>query len=64
VVRVNNIFPAPRPDGKGAGYQFIPYPHPQVIVTWYDGYSGLPAYSETVSTLDLQQPPEGWGRNE
>jgi hypothetical protein len=27
------------------------------MVTWYDGYSGIPAYSETVSPLDLQEPP-------
>ena len=58
VVRVNNVFPAPRPDGEGPGYQFFPYDYPQVIVTWYDGYTGLPAYSETVSPLDLQKPPE------
>ena len=57
VVRVNNLFTCPRPDGEGAGYQFIAYPHPQVIVTWCDGYSGDPVYSETVSTLDLEEAP-------
>jgi len=57
VVRVNNVFPCPKPDGEGPGYQFIPYAFPQVMVTWYDGYTGLPAYSETVSPLDLQEPP-------
>jgi len=57
VVRVNNIFATPRPDGEGPGYQFIPYAYPQVIVTWHDGYTGVPAYSETVSPLDLQDPP-------
>lgn len=66
VVRVNNVFAAPRPDAKGPGprpdaegpgYQFIPYDYPQVIVTWYDGYTGQPAYSETVSPLDLRDPP-------
>ncbi len=58
VVRVNNVFPSPRPDGEGPGYQFIPYPHPQVIVTWYDGHTGRHAYSETVSSLDLESPPK------
>ncbi len=58
VVRVNNVFASPRPDGEGPGYQFIPYPHPQVIVTWYDGRSGKQVYSETVSTLDLVPSPE------
>ena len=58
VVRVNNVFCCPRPDGRGAGYQFVPYAHPQVIVTWYDGYTGATAYGETVSTLDLVGPPE------
>ena len=57
VVRVNNVFASPRPDGEGPGYQFIPYPHPQVIVTWCDGYTGRMVYSETVSLLDLEAPP-------
>jgi phosphodiesterase/alkaline phosphatase D-like protein len=57
VVRVNNIFSTPRPDGEGPGYQFIPYPHPHVNVTWYDGYTGKQVYSETVSTLDLETAP-------
>ena len=57
VVRINNVFACPRPDGEGPGYQFIPYEHPQAIVTWYDGYTGSLAYSETVSTLDLQREP-------
>ena len=57
VVRVNNVFSCPRADGEGPGYQFIPYPHPHVIVTWYDGYTGKQVYSETVSTLDLESAP-------
>ncbi|MBT4863991.1 MAG: hypothetical protein HON53_02575, partial [Planctomycetaceae bacterium] len=58
IVRVNNVFSSPRPDGEGPGYQFIPYPHPQVIVTWYDGYTGRHVYSETVSPLDLETEPK------
>jgi hypothetical protein len=57
IARVNNVFSTPRPDGEGPGYQFIPYAYPQVVVTWYDGYTGVPVYSETVSTLDLTEPP-------
>jgi alkaline phosphatase D len=57
VVRVNNVFATARPDGEGPGYQYIPYAFPQVMITWYDGYTGQPAYSETVSPLDLQEPP-------
>ena len=58
IVRVNNVFSCPRPDGEGPGYQFIPYPHPQVVVTWYDGYTGRHVYSETVSPLDLESEPK------
>jgi len=58
VVRVNNIFTSPRPDGEGPGYQFFPYPHPQAIITWCDGYTGDPVYSETVSPLDLEEAPK------
>lgn len=57
IIRVNNVFNAPRPDGEGPGYQHIPYPHPQVIVTWCDGYTGDSVYSETVTTLDLEKAP-------
>ena len=57
VVRVNNVFSCPRPDGEGPGYQFIPYQYPQVMVTWYDGYTGAHVYGETVSPLDLEDAP-------
>lgn len=57
VVRVNNVFAVPRPDGEGPGYQFVAYEYPQAIVTWYDGHTGMPVYSETVSPLDLQSGP-------
>lgn len=57
VIRLNNVFTAPRPDGEGPGYQFIPYEYPQAIISWYDGYTGHLAYSETVSLLDLVDKP-------
>lgn len=59
VVRVNNVFRAPRPDDDARpGYQVIPYEHPHATVTWYDGYTGRPVFAQTVSTLDLVPEPQ------
>jgi hypothetical protein len=58
VVQVNNVFRSPRPDGEGPGYQFIAYDYPQAIISWHEGNTGRLAYSETVSALDLEQPPK------
>ena len=54
VITVNNIVKAGKP--KGAGYQFLAYDAPQVVVTFYDGYSGEMLYSEGISTLDAKPP--------
>ena len=54
VISVNNIVKAGRP--TGAGYQFVAYDEPQVVVTFYDGYSGEMLYSEGISTLDAKKP--------
>ena len=54
VISVNNIVKAGRP--TGAGYQFVAYDEPQVVVTFYDGYSGEMLYSEGISTLDAKEP--------
>ena len=54
VVSVNNIVKAGRPTGPG--YQFVAYDEPQVVVTFYDGYSGEMLYSEGISTLDAKPP--------
>ena len=59
VVKVNNIIKAGRK--QGAGYQFLAYDEPQVIVSFHDGYSGEVLYSEGISTIDAkpgQQPAE------
>ena len=53
VISVNNIVKAGRP--AGAGYQFVAYDEPQVVVTFYDGYSGEMLYSEGISTLDAKE---------
>ena len=54
VISVNNIVKA----GKkaGAGYQFLAYDAPQVVVSFHDGYSGDLLYSEGISTLDAMPP--------
>ena len=53
VISVNNIVKAGRP--VGSGYQFVAYDEPQVVVTFYDGYSGEMLYSEGISTLDAKE---------
>jgi phosphodiesterase/alkaline phosphatase D-like protein len=53
VVQINNIMRAARPDG--VGYQFVPYDEPQVIVQFYDGYSGRLVYAEGISTADAKR---------
>ena len=53
VISVNNIVKAGRP--AGSGYQFVAYDEPQVVVTFYDGYTGEMLYSEGISTLDAKE---------
>ena len=50
VVKVNNIMQAARLEGSGL--QFIPYDEPQVVVQFFDGYTGKLQYAEGISTLD------------
>lgn len=54
VVQVNSVAKAGRADG--AGYQWIAYAEPQVIVRWHDAYTGKLAYAETISTMDARSP--------
>jgi hypothetical protein len=35
----------------------VAYDEPQVIVSFYDGYTGKLVYAEAVSQLDLSPPP-------
>lgn len=53
MISVNNIVKAGRP--VESGYQFVAYDEPQVVVTFYDGYSGEMLYSEGISTLDAKE---------
>ena len=55
VVQVNNILSTAKPEG--VGYQHIAYDEPQVIVQFYNGYTGKLEYAEGISTLDSK--PEG-----
>jgi len=52
VVRVNNVLAAARP--QDAGYQWVGYDAPQVIVQYYDGYTGKLVYAEGISTVDAR----------
>jgi phosphodiesterase/alkaline phosphatase D-like protein len=54
VVQVNNIFKSGRPDG--AGYQWIAYDSPQVVIRFHDGYTGKLVYAEGISLVDLEEP--------
>ena len=56
IVQVNNIFKSALPEG--VGYQWIAYDSPQVVVHFYDGYTGKPVYAEGISLVDLEPPPE------
>lgn len=53
VVQVNNIMKAARPEG--VGYQYVSYDEPQVIVQFYDGYTGKLVYAEGISTVDAKR---------
>jgi hypothetical protein len=39
---------------EGVGYQYVSYDEPQVIVQFYDGYTGKLVYAEGISTLDAK----------
>ena len=56
VIQVNNVIKAGKKEG--AGYQFIAYDAPQIVVQFRDGYSGELLYSEGISTLDALPPGE------
>jgi alkaline phosphatase D len=47
VVQVNNVFNMPP---KLGGKRLVAYPHPQVILQYFDGRTGQLAYSETIAT--------------
>lgn len=52
VVQVNNMFRTARIEG--AGYQFVAYDAPQVVVRFHDAYSGRLLYAEGISLLDVR----------
>ena len=54
VVQVNNVAPSAKPEGTG--YQWTAFDAPQVIVQFYDGYTGRLQYAEGISTADIGPP--------
>ena len=46
VVQLNNVFNMPVKPGEK---RFVAYPHPQVILQYFDGRTGSLAYSETIA---------------
>lgn len=56
VVQVNNVVKAGRPEGPG--YQWIAFDEPQLVVKFYDGYTGKLLYAEGISTADAKSSQE------
>lgn len=52
VVQVNNVMPAPHPDGPG--YQWPAHAEPTMTVRFHDAYTGRLVYAETISTMDAR----------
>ena len=52
VISVNNIIKSAK--GEEAGYHFIAYDEPQIVVQVYDAYTGKLVYAEGISTLDAK----------
>jgi hypothetical protein len=53
IISVNNIMPTARPEG--AGYHYVAYEEPQLVVQVYDAYTGRLVYAEGISTLDARK---------
>lgn len=51
IIRVNNAFNIPHPDGRD---RWIAHPEPQVIFEFRDGYSGDLIFAHSVSTSDAR----------
>ncbi len=52
LVQVNNVTTAPTPGGTGV--QHVAYDEPQVVVSFYDGFTGRMLYAEGISTADAK----------
>lgn len=48
VVQVNNVFDMPKK--LGGDERWVAYPHPQVIIQYYEGRTGRLAYSQTLTS--------------
>ncbi len=45
VVQVNNVFDNAQAEGKP---RWVAFPHPQVVVQYYDGFTGNLLYAESI----------------
>ena len=52
LVQINNVVTTPTP--RGTGLQHIAYDEPQVVVRFYDGFTGRMLYAEGISTADAK----------
>jgi alkaline phosphatase D len=52
LVQVNNVVTTPT--RSGTGVQHIAYDEPQVVVSFYDGFTGRMLYAEGISTVDAR----------
>jgi hypothetical protein len=55
IVQVNNCFASARP--QGTGVRWCAYDSPQVVVQFYDGYTGKLLYAEGISQVDTEPAP-------
>ncbi len=53
IVQVNNCFKSARP--RGTGVRWVAYDSPQVVVQFYDGYTGKLLYAEGISKVDAEK---------
>ena len=53
VVQVNNVFNMPQKQG---GTRWVAYPHPQIVLQYFEGRTGKLAYSHTLTTEHIKSP--------
>jgi len=59
VVQLNNVFNMPQ---KLGGTRWVAYPHPQVILQYFEGRTGRLAYSQTLTAEHKKLPMEASGK--
>ena len=51
IVQVNNVLKSAKP--RGTGVRWVAYDSPEVVVQFYDGYTGKLLYAEGISKVDV-----------